>query len=135
MGSATSSCARKPLALGRFAASLKSALVRGPVPLLVIRLPHFERIAWRDGKGAARRFERRVAAAFAQVAGRALRAGDLTGHDSGSDIFVIALSSPSRNAQGARAPDCRSVLERAAAAMSLGAEARTETGWTWLRGL
>jgi signal transduction histidine kinase len=135
MGSVTSSCAPKTLALDRFTASLKSALICGPVPLLVIRLPHFEHIAWRDGKGAARRLERRVAAAFAQVAGRALRAGDLTGHERGSEIFLIALSSPSRNAQDARAPDCRSVLERAAAAMSLDADARIETGWTWLRGV
>lgn len=135
MDSVTNSCARKPLALDRFTASLKSALSRGPVPLLVIRLPHFERIAWRDGKRAARRFERRVVDRFAEAAGRALRAGDLTGHEGGSDVFVIALSAPSRGSKGVFAPDCRSVLERAAAAMSLGADARTETGWTWLRGV
>ena len=135
MDSATNSSARRPLELEHFTAGLKGALTRGAVPLLVIRLPHFERIAWRNGKRAARRFERRVAAGFAKAADRALRAGDLTGHESGSDIFVIALSAASRDSKSASGLDCRAVLERVATAMAIDSDARTETGWTWLRGV
>ncbi|MGZ3553748.1 MAG: hypothetical protein ACXWNK_17060 [Vulcanimicrobiaceae bacterium] len=90
MASATSSLARKrPQSLASLAAALESALAQRPVPLLVLRLPEFERVAWRAGKRAAQRVERETTRAFLAAAARLLRAGDLLGHDPGSDVFAI----------------------------------------------
>ncbi len=50
------------LALRALAAPLEAAVERAPVPLLALRLPDFERIAWRDGKRAAHRLERATTA-------------------------------------------------------------------------
>ena len=103
------------------------------MPLLVLRLPQFERIAWRQGKRAAQRVERATTTAFLEAGSRALRTGDLTAHDCGSDVFVIAITAPSRQARTPSPIDCRSALERIAAAMSLSLDMRVETGWTLLR--
>jgi len=104
-----------------------------PVPLLVLRLPEFERVAWRHGKRAAQRLERATRSAFLAACSGALRTGDLTGHDPGSDVFAIAMTAPSRESRAPAPIDCRSVLERVAAAMSLKVDTRIETGWTLLR--
>ena len=103
------------------------------MPLLVLRLPEFERIAWRDGKRAAHRLERRTCAAFLDAATRSLRDGDILAHDSGSDVFVIAMSAPSRENRIVSPLDCRAVLERVAAALTLATGLRVQTGWTLLR--
>jgi signal transduction histidine kinase len=104
-----------------------------PVPLLVLRLPQFERIAWRQGKRAAHRLERMTTIAFLRACSHVLRTGDLAGHDDRSDVFVIAMTAPSREGRVPSPADCRSALERVAAAMSLRCELRIETGWTLLR--
>lgn len=109
------------------------ALAEAPVPLLVLRLPQFERIAWREGKRAARRLERVAVRVFDRAAHRVLRAGDLTAHDPGSDLFVIAMTAPARADRMLSPMDCRAVLERLAAAVSLESGLRVETGWTLLR--
>jgi signal transduction histidine kinase len=103
------------------------------VPLLVVRLPQFERIAWRDGKRAAQRLERATAITFETATKSLLRSGDLTAHDPGSDHFVIAMTAPSREAHRPSPADCRAVLERVAAALSLSSDLRVETGWTLVR--
>mgnify|MGYP001189160677 CR=1 FL=1 len=134
MGSATSSRVRKrPAALAQLSGPLAQAVAHKPVPLLALRLPQFERIAWREGKRAAQRVERTTTAAFMEASARTLRTGDLTGHDPGSDVFAIAMTAPSRESRIPSPLDCRSVLERVALAMSLSAEMRIETGWTLLR--
>jgi signal transduction histidine kinase len=111
---------------------IAAALDRGPVPLLALRLPEFERIAWRVGKRAALRLERTTIAAFVQSARSVLRVGDLNGHDPGSDVFAIAMTARSRESRGPSPVDIRAVLERVAAAISLRCELRVETGWTML---
>jgi signal transduction histidine kinase len=110
-----------------------AALERGPVPLLVLRLPEFERIAWREGKRAARRLERATVAAFQTCASRVLRSGDLTAHDPASDVLVIVMAAPSRASRVPSPVDVRAVLERLAAAISLQCGLRVETGWSMLR--
>lgn len=111
---------------------IAAALDRGAVPLLALRLPEFERIAWRDGKRAAQRLERMTMAAFVESARTVLRTGDCSGHDAGSDVFAIVMTAPSRESRGPSAVDIRAVLERVAAAISLRCELRVETGWTML---
>lgn len=134
MASATSSRVRNRLAaLEALIPALCATLPEAPVPLLALRLPEFERIAWRDGKRAAQRLERMTISAFVKSARRVLRAGDLCGHNAGSDVFAIVMTAPSREARGPSAVDVRAVLERVAATISLESGLRVETGWTLLR--
>lgn len=134
MASATNSRVRKrPLRITALYAPVAEALAQGPVPLLVLRLPQFERIAWRDGKRAAKRLERATILAFEAATKSVLRAGDLTAHDPGCDRFVIAMTAPSRDFGVPSTAGCRAVLERVAVAMSLSSDLRIETGWTLVR--
>lgn len=133
MASAISSRVRKPpVPLADLAGALAAAVEVRPVPLLALRLPEFERIAWREGKRAARRLERLTIRAFTGSAHRMLRSGDLSGHDAGSDIFTIVMTAPSREARAPSSLDIRSVLERVSAAISLQCGLRAETGWILL---
>jgi signal transduction histidine kinase len=140
MASDISSRVRKrPETLASLASPLAGALQRGPVPLLVLRLPEFERIAWRDGKRAARRLERETTAVFMESAARVLRTGDIAAHDRGSDVFAIVMTAQSRAVRQAHhdkvrpSPlDIRAVLERIAAAISRQCDLRVQTGWTML---
>ncbi|MBV9270371.1 MAG: HAMP domain-containing histidine kinase [Candidatus Eremiobacteraeota bacterium] len=109
------------------------ALAVQPLPLLAVRLPEFERIAWRAGKREARRLERRTCAAFVDAARRLLRHGDVLVHDVASDVFAIVMAAPSRENRTLSPLDCRAVLERVAAALSLETGLRVESGWTFLR--
>ncbi|MDQ2858136.1 MAG: HAMP domain-containing histidine kinase [Candidatus Eremiobacteraeota bacterium] len=105
-----------------------------PVPLLVVRLRDLERIAWREGRPAARAVERRSLRAFTRTAARALRASDLLAHDAESGDFVAALVSRGRSAGSvATASDCRATLARLASAMELEGGMRVEHGWTLVR--
>ena len=134
MVSVTSSRARNRLApLQALLPALSAALEIAPVPLLALRLPEFERIAWRDGKRAAQRLERMTIAAFVDSARRTLRTGDLCGHDAGSDLFALLMAAPSRCARGPSHVDIRAVLERVAATITRESGQRVETGWTLLR--
>ncbi len=134
MASGTSSRAHKrPARLRTLLAPVARACSHVAVPLLVLRLPQFERIAWRQGKRAAQRLERATTTAFVDTCERALRTGDLIAHDTGSDVFAIVMASPSRKLRIPSSVDCRSVLERVAAAMSLYGDTPVETGWTLLR--
>ena len=99
------------------------------VPLLVLRLPEVARLAWRDGRRAARRLERETVEAFARAAERIVREGDRLAHEPGSDWFVMAMLMPARDPATALALDARSALERIAATMSLVTGKRMETGW------
>jgi signal transduction histidine kinase len=119
--------------INSLARALEALPERAPVPLLALRLPQLERIAWRQGKRAALRLERQAAAAFVHASRQVLRTGDLTAHDRGSDVFIILLSAPSREARMPSALDCRAVLERVAATISLGVDLQIETGWALLR--
>lgn len=111
---------------------IAAALRHGPAPLLVLRLPDFERVAWRDGKRAARRLERLTCSAFVESARSVLRTGDLIAHDPGSDLFCIFMTAPSRESRAPRAVDVRAVLERVAATIVMRCEQRVESGWTML---
>ncbi len=97
--------------------------------LLVLHVPRFAQVAWRDGKRAGRRLERSTARAFARAAERVMRDGDMLAHDPGSDWFALAMLAPAR--RGSRVPsfDARATLGRIAAAMSLVTCERVETGW------
>jgi signal transduction histidine kinase len=100
-------------------------------PLLVVRLPELERVAWRRGLRAARSLERAAGAAFSTAVSRVLRADDLVAHDGGSDVFVAALVGPTRDGGAVAAPvDVRSALARIAAAMEATIRLHVRTGWT-----
>jgi signal transduction histidine kinase len=106
-------------------------LGREPRPLLVVRLPELERVAWRRGLRAARALERAAGAAFSTAVSRVLRADDLVAHDGGSDVFVAALVGPMRDGGAVPAPvDVRSALARIAAAMEATIQLDVHTGWT-----
>ncbi len=101
------------------------------VPILAVRLPQLERLAWERGRGAARRLERRASRAFAQSAGRVLRAGDLLAHEPASDIFAAALAAKVRHptAQGID-PGARTAIARIGAALTASLRLEVQTGWT-----
>ena len=104
-----------------------------PVPLLVVRLRDLERIAWREGRAAARTVERRGLRSFVETATRTLRASDVLAHDADSEDFLAALVSPTRSEGSVATPtDCRAALARLASAMELDGGLRVETGWTLL---
>lgn len=109
-----------------------AACVR-PLPLLAVRLPEFERIAWRSGRRVALALERQTSAAFEEAVDASLRAGDLIAHDPGSDAYAIVMAAPSREARAHSPVDCRAVLERIAARISQATNLRVETGWTILQ--
>lgn len=111
---------------------LSAALEQRPVPLLALRLPEFERIAWRSGKRAAQRLERSAVNAFTESAQQMLRMGDMCGHDDGSDVFAIVMTAPSRESRAPSPMDVRAVLERISAAISLRCGLRAQTGWVQL---
>ena len=105
------------------------------VPLLALRVADLERIAWREGRVCARRFERRAREAFARFAREGMRAADLPAHDWGSEIFAIALvASARRDGAAALPPDCRSTLTRTACALRRLVPLSLETGWTLVTG-
>ena len=117
------------------AASLGQRLSAGspgaPVPLLVVRVRDLQRIAWREGRAAARGVERRSLASFVETASRTLRATDLLAHDDDSEDFLAALVSPNRSTGAVATPtDCRATLARLAAAMECDGGMDVETGWT-----
>jgi signal transduction histidine kinase len=102
-----------------------------PRPLLVVRLPELERVAWRRGLRAARSLERGAGAAFSTAVSCVLRADDLVAHDGGSDVFVAALVGPTRDGGAVPAPvDVRSALARIATAMEASIRLEVRTGWT-----
>jgi signal transduction histidine kinase len=108
-----------------------ASLAREPRPVLVVRLPELERVAWRRGLRAARALERAATAAFSTAVSRVLRADDLVAHDAGSDVFVAALVAPTREGNGGTAPvDVRSALARIAATMESTTRQDVRTGWT-----
>ncbi|HEY9180818.1 MAG TPA: hypothetical protein VIO32_08860, partial [Candidatus Baltobacteraceae bacterium] len=136
MASVTSSRARNRIdPLAALVPPVTDALRSCPVPLLALRLPEFERIAWRDGKRAAQRVERMTVSAFIESAARTLRTGDRCGHTAGSDVFVIVMTARSREARQPAPVDVRAVLERVAATIALESGLRVETGWTLVRRL
>lgn len=135
---------RKRNGVGTLAAGNVDALVRrlrsvsttSPVPLLVVRLRDLERIAWREGRAAARAVERRSLRSFVEMARRSLRASDVLGHDDESEDFLAALISPTRHHGSVATPtDCRATLARLASAMEVAGGLRVETGWTLLEGV
>jgi signal transduction histidine kinase len=106
-------------------------LAHEPRPLLAVRLPELERVAWRRGLRAAHALERAAGAAFSTAVSRVLRADDLVAHDGGSDVFVAALVGATRDGGAVPAPvDVRSALARIAAAMEASIRLDVRTGWT-----
>ncbi len=130
MDTATNS--RVPNALGALGQALNEAAQVRPVALLVVRVAEFERIAWREGRAAARRLERHTAAVFRSAAKRVLRGEDRTGHDVGSDLFVAAMLGAPRVCRQASPSDCRMAVERIAAAVRSATDLQLETGWTFV---
>ncbi len=102
-----------------------------PRPVLVVRLPEIERVAWRRGLRAARGLERAATAAFSTAVSRVLRSDDLVAHDAGSDLFVAALVAPTRDGSLGTTPvDIRSALARIAATMEAATRQDVRSGWT-----
>ena len=114
-----------------FLARLAGAPARGSVPVLAVRLPELERIAWRSGMRAARLAERRAIGAFGTAVARVLRAADLVAHDRGSDVFLCALLAPTREEHGVPA-DARAALARITLTMQAALRGSVEGGWTTL---
>jgi len=120
--------ARAALTLGALAQRLGAAT---GIPILAVRLPQLERLAWERGRGAARRLERRASRAFAQSAGRVLRAGDVLAHDPGSDVFAAALAAEVRRpAAPGTDPGARTAIARIGAALEASLQLEVQAGWT-----
>src|SRR5437763_6952253 len=100
------------------ASATSSPAANSGIPLLVLRVPEFEHIAWREGKRAARRVERRAAQAFAAASRRVLRRGDSRIHDRGRDIFAVLVAAPPRGMSRPTPIVCRAMLQRSASARS-----------------
>ena len=133
MASATSSRAAEAQGRLQSLAALDARLQRVPadgLPVLVVRIPELERVAWRRGLRPARSLERRASAAFSAAAARVLRSGDAVGHDAASDVFVAALIAPTRGGTAPAPLDARSALARIAATMEATARLDVVTGWT-----
>jgi len=129
MVSDTSSRERKrPLRVASLVSCLRAQPARR-VPLLVLRLPELERIAWRDGKRAALRLETAAVAAFMRAAAELLRAAGRVAHDRGSDVFLIAVGPPRGTAAGAAS---RATLERIGVRIRSVAQSAVECGWMHL---
>ncbi len=132
MASATNSRVKR----GSHVPSLEDLAERYPIwmecgiPLLALRVPDFERVAWRAGKRAAHRLERSIGTAFSQAAGRVLRYDDCVRHDAGSDVFAALMYSSPRSGRVSRPGDCRAALARMAAEVTPAAGAPVECGWT-----
>ncbi|HEY1653794.1 MAG TPA: response regulator [Candidatus Tumulicola sp.] len=101
----------------------------GCVPLLVLRVPEFERIAWLDGRHAARAAERQTIAAFRTSAPRILRAGDAPAHRPGTNRFAVAMLAPARRGSEPGAADARAALSRIASALSRSTGRHVQGGW------
>ncbi len=126
-----STAQRRLLRAGALLERLREALDDRPstIPLLVLRLPEFAELAWRDGRRAAQRLERTTVRAFAAAADRVMREGDILGHDDGSDWFAVAMLSPTRAGAAFEALDVRAALERISATMASETGRRVESGW------
>lgn len=134
MASAIGSGGTKLASLPAFRRRIAPALAQhSVVPLLVLRLPELEQIAWRKGIFVARRLERDAARSFRATARRIVRQGDTVGHDTGSDYFLIALLNVSREDRAPSTADCRAALEHISVAMSRQTRRRMEGGW-WTLG-
>jgi len=98
-----------------------------------VRARELQRVAWSDGRPAARKIERDCWRRFVAGAGRVLRAGDVLGHARDSEDFLAALLSGART-HGIRASslDCRAALRRLAGALAREAGPQIESGWTLL---
>ena len=101
--------------------------------ILAVRLPQFAEIAWQRGKAVARALERRTAAAFARSARRGLRGDDRLAHDSGSDIFAVAILGEPRESRALAPLDARAALERILEAIGSATGLRAEAGWSLVR--
>ncbi len=110
--------------------AISSPAANGGVPLLVLRVPEFEHIAWREGKRAARRVERRAAQAFAAASRRVLRRGDDRIHDRGRDIFAVLVAGAPRGPSRPNPSVCRAMLQRIASEMAAETGLHVESGWT-----
>lgn len=122
----------KRVLLRRSAFERELAQCGAPIPLLVLRLPQFERLAWREGKRAARRFEAQTTRAFLAAARNALRLGDAAAHEPGSDVYLAAMLAPSREARACSGVDCRAALRRLSDGIAESG-ADVQSGWTILR--
>lgn len=101
------------------------------IPLVVLRLPAIERLAWRAGRAQARRLEARAVEAFLALAKRVLRGGDLLAHDAASDAFLAALAARRRGGAAEPSPlDVRSALARLAGGMERALASPVVGGWT-----
>lgn len=118
------------LGLARLAQTLGTS---ESVPVLVLRVPFLERLAWREGRSAARRLERQCLTSFRETGRRVLRASDLLAHDDESELFVAALAVPPRDRPRMTSIDCRAALSRLSTAMEYAAGVDVECGWTFVR--
>jgi signal transduction histidine kinase len=98
-------------------------------PLLVLRVPSLERLAWRQGRAAARRLERLCLREFTRMGRLTLRAMDALAHDDESDVFVAALVAPPRDPGAVTSIDCRAALARLVVVMEQAAGVEIESGW------
>ena len=116
------------------AAFLARLAAHDGVPVLVVRLPDIERVAWQRGRGRARRLEERALRTFTDTARRVLRADDLLAHEDATDVFAAALcGSPRRSDRAAAAPDPRAALARIGAALEIALARPVQVGWTRFR--
>jgi signal transduction histidine kinase len=104
------------------------------IPVLVLRVPALEQIAWREGRAVARNLERSCLRSFIETGGKVLRGTDILAHDEESELFVAALVTMPRGSRCVAMPtDCRATLARLAAAMERASGVEIQTGWTVAR--
>jgi signal transduction histidine kinase len=116
--------------LRELSAAIVVALARHrTVPLLALRLPELEQLAWQRGVRTARRLEREVATAFAEAAQCIVRTEDAIAHDARSDVFAIALLDAAREPRLLGPADCRITVERVSLQIAKRVGRRLETGW------
>lgn len=101
------------------------------VPLVALRVPALEAIAWREGRSAARAAERCVVAGLRSAG--ILRSGDAFAHRCGSDRFAVALLAPARSGSRPEATQARLALRRIAGAAARATGQRVQGGWCTLR--
>ncbi len=117
--------------LRRFEARVDESMPSADVPLLVLRLPEFGRIAWLHGRVRARILERQCVLAFARTGESALRDLDLLAHDNYSEDFLVALVSPKRHLEKMSTSEAyHAIVARLSAAFEAATGFPPLTGWT-----
>jgi signal transduction histidine kinase len=98
--------------------------------LFAIRVLELERIAWREGRRRARRFERYAIASFMRICLRTLRPGDVVAHDPDTDVLLAALMPRASDSETDLHHTARAVLSELMRCFDAATGLDREFGWT-----